>query len=244
VTVRFDLNSFAVEIRANRPIEQGEELTRSYFSSLDTLLLPQAERLKILKAHYYFTQCACETCTQPPHSLEISDSIRTQLNEKKLRVSNAELGAWMLSPELPDDLYIKPFVQYISLLREEGLHALIPRAIELLQTSYEALADEANMAKYRKLSVIYRLLKHGEMKVVVEKDLLETETGGFKPVPVLLDGKVQLVKSEYVPMDLEKPKVVWGFRNKERGDEDKAFWSEVFQDGVFNLDISDAIKPA
>lgn len=61
----FDPASLAIEVRATRAIEEGEEILRAYTPGLQ--LAPTAERLAALKRVYRF-QCTCPRCARPAAS--------------------------------------------------------------------------------------------------------------------------------------------------------------------------------
>ncbi|KAI0050092.1 SET domain-containing protein [Auriscalpium vulgare] len=76
---RWDADLFAGELRAQRAIAAGEEITFSYTSTF----LPSAERQDILSHKYHFT-CKCILCSLPPALLAANDQVRTYLGDTVL----------------------------------------------------------------------------------------------------------------------------------------------------------------
>ncbi|KAK0461169.1 uncharacterized protein EV420DRAFT_1530686 [Desarmillaria tabescens] len=108
----FDMASFAMEIRAARDIEEGEELT-TYYSDL---LVSTATRQKHLEP--YGVRCDCESCSYA----SVSDDRRREIAMKCQKDVLADrLHRWCMDPGLSDDFTLREGERLLKLVEDEGL---------------------------------------------------------------------------------------------------------------------------
>ncbi|CAG8705154.1 14891_t:CDS:2, partial [Acaulospora colombiana] len=152
---RFNLNTWAIELRASRPIKAGEEIFISYIDVLQDSI----KRRTQLATLYDFT-CQCKWCTLPKVKLKESDSRRADIiNWPKAPV----FQSWRSSEEFqndPSDLIMKS-IQRIVVATKEGLEPFTLVDATNLFSIYAVLGDEKNFRKWRTTARDLLLARNG-----------------------------------------------------------------------------------
>lgn len=131
----FIQRNFSLEVRAVRPIKQGEELVASYGPDYEQW----RERQSYLLEKYQFT-CRCQCCSLEGREREESDKRR------------ARLGAWDQTHPSVDDWYrnpaafgkdalVKHYEERLPIMYQEGLHALTPSLLYDLLQAHVTVGD-------------------------------------------------------------------------------------------------------
>ncbi|PVF95294.1 SET domain-containing protein [Serendipita vermifera] len=151
----FNLNTWAIELRASRAIKAGEEIFISYVDVLQDSLKRRAQ----LATLYDFT-CQCKWCTLPKVKLKESDSRRADiLNWPKVPVFHS----WRSSEEFgndPSDMIMKS-IQRIVVATKEGLEPFTLVDVTNLFSIYAVLGDEKNFRKWRNTARDLLLARNG-----------------------------------------------------------------------------------
>ncbi|KAK0485898.1 hypothetical protein IW261DRAFT_1452639 [Armillaria novae-zelandiae] len=137
----FDMVSFAMEIRALRDIEEGEELTTSY----SDLLVPTATRQEQLEP--YGVRCDCESCSNP----RVSDDRRMEITKKcKGDILADRFSRWSMNPRLSDDFALREGERLLKLVEDEGLETDICYSELLLHLTmvHAALGNTKETGQY------------------------------------------------------------------------------------------------
>ncbi|KAK7005761.1 SET domain-containing protein [Favolaschia claudopus] len=118
---RFDPESFALTIHSIRPINEGEELLRSY---IDLNSLPTREQRRLMLRSLCNFDCACERCTLPSAAaIRESDLRRQKICQTKIETIEAPLIAWYLNNGRYDIQKVIDFhLAAVEDMRVEGLH--------------------------------------------------------------------------------------------------------------------------
>lgn len=135
----FDTETLMHKIHAVTTIQPGEEITTSYISDLDSF---EARQTMLLK-HWGF-HCSCSLCSSPSSHRTQSDS-RLSL----IRKYRTYLMDWSYESLGTPELSLK----YMSLLKEEKLHAKIGEAYTIAALRFNAWEQEAEAVKYAAMAV-------------------------------------------------------------------------------------------
>ncbi|KAL0566474.1 hypothetical protein V5O48_015538 [Marasmius crinis-equi] len=157
----FNLHTFAMEFRALRNIEQGEELTTLYNQAL---LSPCVIRQKAL-IHYGFT-CQCNPCKSRQDSDASRQTIYQNPNPERWR-----LVLWLIQEEPKrvalGDWVVENSTKIVQLIEQEGLEETSPydRHLAFLVDAYRAMGNaEGAFICLRKYEAIRRVRHGGEEK--------------------------------------------------------------------------------
>ncbi|KAK0195507.1 hypothetical protein F5146DRAFT_1025879 [Armillaria mellea] len=137
----FDRVSFAMEIRAVRDIEKGEELT-TYYSDL---LVPTTTRQQQLEP--YGVRCDCASCSNP----RVSDDRRMEIAKKcKGDILADRFSRWSMNPRLSDDFALREGERLLKLVEDEGLETEICHSELLLHLTmvHAALGNTKETGQY------------------------------------------------------------------------------------------------
>ncbi|KAK0454886.1 hypothetical protein EV421DRAFT_1759855 [Armillaria borealis] len=137
----FDMVSFAMEIRAVRDIEQGEEFT-TYYSDL---LVPTTTRQQQLEP--YGVRCDCTSCSNP----RVSDDRRMEIVKKcKGEILADRFSRWSTNPRLSDDFALREGERLLKLVEDEGLETEICYSELLLHLAmvHAALGNTEETGQY------------------------------------------------------------------------------------------------
>ncbi|KAK1216255.1 hypothetical protein PQX77_021129 [Marasmius sp. AFHP31] len=173
----FNQLTFAMEIRAVRDINKGEELTNAYVD----IELPHRARQQDLNPYGF--QCHCSSCKNPTES----DARRALYREHTPRFAGSEtrMVVWLMSPELPEDYVVKNSKQQLAMMQDDGLetaNAYVQHLHHLVDV-YCAAENLAEVVIYlSKLDVWQRVVVGGEKKSVAElvKKAKAHRTWGWK----------------------------------------------------------------
>ncbi|KAI0072495.1 SET domain-containing protein, partial [Panus rudis PR-1116 ss-1] len=158
------LESFAMEIRALRPIKKGEQIFGSYNNTLD----PRDERREFLLRRYKF-HCVCPSCALPDDESRTSDARRAKLKlvEKKGPPSGfgyLRFPMWLNGPG-SDNEVIDECLEAIELMEKEGVwpRNIWPPIFERLVIAYCCLEDAKNATYWaRRASALYTAENSGD----------------------------------------------------------------------------------
>jgi hypothetical protein len=157
---RFDVKSFATQLRAIVDIKAGDEIFWSYCSEIpDTA----ADRQTFL-AHYGF-QCTCTLCTT-----SIYEHLKRKLLASDQKIDKS-YEAWLKDLTLPDDHVIKPSLVWMSLMEQHGLRLGMSyyRHLDVVVRSFIALGDLENSMKHGTKLVKYLVAMTGEEQLLRER---------------------------------------------------------------------------
>ncbi|KAH8727683.1 hypothetical protein GQ44DRAFT_94110 [Phaeosphaeriaceae sp. PMI808] len=137
-----DTDQLTHTVHATRPIAEGEEITISYTSPLESLKTRQ-DHLE----SFHFT-CTCPRCTDPTSDTTLSyiASLQAQLNDW----SPTSTG----SPALAEQL--------LQVHRDEGLEGFLDIAYGFAALAYNAVGDEESAREYAEKAKEAVLLKDGK----------------------------------------------------------------------------------
>ncbi|KAI0317801.1 hypothetical protein OF83DRAFT_1171658 [Amylostereum chailletii] len=142
----WELDAFTYELRAQRPIRVGEEITINYTN----VYFPYEERQQDHISHWCFT-CTCRACSLPPRERSQSDARRRILHDLMPDASHErEILTWIKNPKLPDDHILKKYLTYVNYMKEEDLNEADDWAAVLppLVKTYCALGDAENAKRW------------------------------------------------------------------------------------------------
>ncbi|KAK0433555.1 hypothetical protein EV421DRAFT_2063169 [Armillaria borealis] len=137
----FDMASFAMEIRAARDIEEGEELT-TYYSDL---LVPTATRQQQLEP--YGVRCDCISCSNPG----VSDARRREIVKKcQGDILADRFQRWTTNPSLSDDYALREGERLLKLVEDEGLEVEMcySELLSHLVMVHSALGNREEISQY------------------------------------------------------------------------------------------------
>ncbi|KAI0063076.1 SET domain-containing protein [Artomyces pyxidatus] len=107
-------NTFASEVRANRPIKKGEEVTIAYTN----IYQPYDERQRSLKTSWRFS-CACVVCSQPG-SREYSDKRRPFIDTVRMfKLQDRLMNNWLADASQPRDAMVRLGLLYAAAAEHE-----------------------------------------------------------------------------------------------------------------------------
>ncbi|KAF9517805.1 hypothetical protein BS47DRAFT_1359331 [Hydnum rufescens UP504] len=138
VVLRFDWETFALEIRAVRPIASGSEITGSYVQDYGSRAIRQAR----LQASHNFVCMCTEACGLPPDRSLLSDVRRTRL--ATWTQDHLTFESWASNMGLPDDLFVRENREAIRLIDLENFQIDSLVFLANLAQGYAALKDPEN----------------------------------------------------------------------------------------------------
>jgi hypothetical protein len=115
-TYRWVLKDLMYELRALRPIKEGEEICITYVNNLRA----RSVRQEHLQSSYIFT-CRCSACSIPPSEIPRSDMRRALLAFIRMKDNandDSMLNAWCENTSLPDDHVISYAMKFVTVLEE------------------------------------------------------------------------------------------------------------------------------
>ena len=151
---RFNYSTWAIELRATRNIQRGEEIFISYVDVLQNSIQRRAQ----LVTAYDFT-CRCKWCTLPRAKLVESDARRATIaswSTIKLQIGDGsaappEFLAWRSSEKFasyPSEL-LQSSLGKVVVATREGLESFMWMHVMTLYKVYALLGDEKNFRKWR-----------------------------------------------------------------------------------------------
>ncbi|KAH8159702.1 hypothetical protein CIB48_g8545 [Xylaria polymorpha] len=160
----FDPNTFAQNVVAVRAISKGEELSLAYIDPI----LPQAERLKRLKAWGF--ECTCERCGASAAQAAESDQNMMEIQRLWQQVDNYSSSS-RATPAMAERL--------ISLYEQEGLQSRIQEAYYRAALEWIGVGEVEKASEYARLCVKYGTLFKGSGRPFIENmnQLLDNPTG-------------------------------------------------------------------
>ncbi|KIM33190.1 hypothetical protein M408DRAFT_14040 [Serendipita vermifera MAFF 305830] len=152
---RFNYTTWAIELRATRSIQQGDEIFISYVD----VLQPSIKRRAQLAAAYDFT-CRCKWCTLPRAKLAESDARRADIagwSQVKLQMGDGSAAppdflAWRNSDtfaKMHPSALIQSSLGKVVAATREGLESFMWMHVMTLYKVYALLGDEKNFRKWR-----------------------------------------------------------------------------------------------
>ena len=142
------------ELRALRPIKEGEEICITYVNNLRA----RSVRQEHLQSSYIFA-CECSACSIPPSEIPRSDMRRALLAFIRMK-DNANddfmLTAWCENTSLPDDHVISYTMKFVTVLEEERLiqEDILKMYYSRLTKAYCALKDAKNAKLWAKRTAL------------------------------------------------------------------------------------------
>ncbi|KAI0071599.1 SET domain-containing protein [Panus rudis PR-1116 ss-1] len=158
------LRSFAMEVRALKPIKKGEQIFAGYTSPLD----PRSHRREFLSRRYKF-HCMCSSCSLPDEDSKASDARRARLKA----ISQDQPGpgypipifAWLSKSDNRDHEIVDRCMEAIHMMEQEQLWDVLvwPAILERLVIVYCCLADAENASFWaRKASALFKASNFGD----------------------------------------------------------------------------------
>ncbi len=115
---RFDLATFAFEVRALSPIPPGAQVFISYIDPA----LPRAKRQEALSSYGFV--CTCTTCALTGPALSQSETRRAMIAraDSDVHSRDAALERWARTPSIPDDFINRVDKMYMDMFEKEELY--------------------------------------------------------------------------------------------------------------------------
>lgn len=138
MVLRFDEETFSLEIRAVRSIAPGSEITDSYVQGYGSRAIRQAR----LRASHNFTCMCAEACSLPPDRSLLSDMHRARIGT--WTQDHLTFEAWVSNLGLPDDLFVQENKEAMRLIDLENFQIDSFIFLANLAQGYAALEDVDN----------------------------------------------------------------------------------------------------